>query len=227
MWILGLTGAIGAGKSTIASFFRQLGVPVQCSDQEIHSLLNTDVNVQEKIRALWPKAFVNGRLSRLLLGDCVSSSPYGLETLEGILYPKIAQGQKKFLLKNQRNGVPVVVLDVPLLFEVGLDSYCHRVILATAPVFLRKQRVLSRQGMGEEKFRFFEFHQMAEKDRIKRADFVIRCGLDKGRGLKKIQEILDTLIQELDPKWHGKWPINLERKRNGSRNCIRHRNDRF
>jgi dephospho-CoA kinase len=227
MWILGLTGAIGAGKSTLASSFREVGIPVQCSDQEIHSLLNADGEVQEKIRALWPKAFVNGKISRLLLGEQVALTSCGLEKLEKILYPKIAQRQKKFLLHNQRNRVPVVLLDVPLLFEVGLDTSCHRVILASSPLFLRKQRVLGRQGMGEEKFRFFESHQMAEKDKIRRADFVIRCGLDKGSGLKKIQEILDTLIQEPDPKWHGKWPTNLERKWNGSRNCIRHRNDRF
>ncbi len=225
MWILGLTGAIGAGKSTLASSFRKMGVPVQCSDQEIHSLLNSDGEIQEKIRALWPKAFVKGKISRLLLGEQVALTSCGLETLEGILYPKIAQRQKKFLLRNQKKGIPVVVLDVPLLFEVGLDASCHRVILASSPLFLRKQRVLGRKGMGEEKFHFFESHQMAEKERMKRADFVIRCGLDKGSGLKRIQEILDTLTQEPDPKWQGKWPTHLERKSYGSRNCIRHRND--
>jgi dephospho-CoA kinase len=227
MWILGLTGGIGAGKSTLASAFRQLGIPVHCSDQDIHFLLNSDRDVQEKIRALWPNAFIGGKLSRLLLSESVSSSPQGLETLESILYPKLAQRQKKFILKNQRNKARVMVLDIPLLFEVGLDSYCHRVILASAPLFLRKQRVLGRMGMTPEKFRFFESHQIAEKERVRRADFVIRCGLDKGSGLKKIQEILDILTQEPNPKWLGKWPINLERKPNGSRNCIRHRNDRF
>jgi len=226
MWILGLTGAMGAGKSTLAKYFRLMGVPVHCADRAIHSLLRKDIDIQQKIKFLWPEVFFNGKIDRSLLGDRVLSSPSDLAQLEEILYPKLAKQQKEFLLKNQKHKAKFVVLDVPLLFEVGLDRYCHYVILASAPLFLRKLRVLSRKGMAFQKFQDFESHQLNDAQRRKRADFMIPCGREKGSALKRIREILYMLSQKSSPKWQGRWPTNFKREPYGQGNRFRHGNNR-
>lgn len=226
MWILGLTGLMGSGKSMIASFLRLEGVPVQCADEEIHALLSSDKDTHQKIKKFWPDVFENRKLNRISLGDKILSCAYGLEKLEKILYPKLVLRQKKFLLKNQKEGTLLVALDVPLLFEVGLERYFHRVILAHAPLFLRKQRVLRRKGMTLEKFLYFDSHHMKEEEKIRKSDFIIPCGRDKGSVLRKIQEILHKLSQEPNPKWDGRWPIQLIRKSHGERSRFRHGNNR-
>ncbi len=222
MWILGLTGALGAGKSTLAKYLRQEGVPVHCSDDEIHVLLSLDLDVQQKIKALWPEAFIKRKIDRNKLGELVLFSDSSLAQLENILYPKLMERQKRFLSENHQHKVPLVVLDVPLLCEVGLDRYCDVVLMATAPFSLRKQRVLRRKGMTLMKFKAFTAHQMNDQQRRKHADFVIRTGLDKGSILKKIREMLLKLSQKPVPKWQGKWPTQIKRSFYGSRNCFRH-----
>ncbi|MBY0501149.1 MAG: dephospho-CoA kinase [Alphaproteobacteria bacterium] len=226
MWVLGLTGLMGSGKSTIATFLRREGVPVQCADEEIHELLNSDKDIHQKIKRMWPDVFENGKINRIVLGDKILFYHHGLEKLEEILYPKLILRQKKFLQKNQKDRSPVVALDIPLLFEVGLDRYCHRIILAHAPLFLRKQRVLRRKGMTLEKFLYFDSHHMGEEEKIRKANFIILCGRDKGSVLRKVQEILHSLYQEPIPKWGGLWPTQLLRKSYGKRNCFRYRNNR-
>jgi len=225
MWIIGLTGAIGSGKSTLSQHFRSLGVPVHCADEVVHALLETDRKVRKDIKILWPEVFVKGKIDRLRLGDLVLSSPEQLRTLEEILYPKLSFLQKKFLKENQKTQTPAVVFDIPLLLEVGLDHYCHYVILADAPYLLRKKRVLKREGMTLKRFLSFESHQMTQKERRKYSDFIIRTGGSKMESFKKVQEILTNLLQRPSPKWDGKWPKTLKRERYSERNRSRHRNN--
>jgi dephospho-CoA kinase len=225
VWIIGLTGAMGAGKSTMSQSFQLLGVPVLCSDTVIHTLLESDPLVSQKIKVLWPDVFVKGKIDRFLLGECALSSPDQLRILEGILYPKLAKVQKDFLELHQKQDAPLVVLDVPLLFEVGLDKYCHYVIIATAPYSLRKKRVLKRHGMSLRKFNFFESQQMPEKDRLKYADFIVPTGRGKESSLKKIQEIISFLSQQPSPSWTGEWPTVLKRELYDKRNRLRHRDN--
>lgn len=217
---------MGAGKSTLAKYLRLMGVPVHCADKEVHLLLRKDHDIQQKVKDRWPDVFVKGEIYRFLLGDRVLYSSSDLMQLEEILYPKLAQRQKEFLLKNQKNKSPLVVLDVPLLLEVGLDRYCHYVILAIAPRLLRKQRSLGRKGMSLKKFQAFESHQMNDVERKKRADFIIPCGREKGSALQRIGQILYELSQQSSPKWQGRWPINFKRETYGTRNRFRHRNNR-
>ncbi len=212
MWIIGLTGGLGAGKSTLAKYLRQEGVPVLCSDREIHALLSFDLDIQKKIKALWPEVLVGGKIDRNQLANLVVFSFSNLTQLETILYPKLMERQKQFLLKNQRVNVPFVALDVPLLYEVGLDRYCHSVLIASAPLFLRKKRVLKRKDMTLMKFQALVSYQMNERERLKLSNFVIRTGLDKGNILKKVREMLRQLSQKPAPKWQGKWPTHIKRR---------------
>jgi len=226
MWIIGLTGAIGAGKSRVSACFRQEGVPVHCSDRYIHFLLENDHEVQHQIHSLWPEVFVNGQINRILLGDRVFSSPDGLNPLESFLYPKLVEDQKKFLQHHQFLKSPFVVLDVPLLLEVGLDAYCDSVVVVSASASLRKHRVVKRNGMTARRLQAIECLQMKEGTRRKKADFIIYTGLDKGNALKAVKQILYFLSQQPPLKWQGIWPKNLHRRPHESRNCFRHRNNR-
>ncbi|MBA3812885.1 MAG: dephospho-CoA kinase [Alphaproteobacteria bacterium] len=227
MWIIGLTGAIGAGKSRVAAYFHRLGIPVHCSDTYIHFLFENDPDVQQQVKALWPDVFAHGKIDRLLLGEKVLSSFDDLHRLEGLLYPKLVENQRKFLEKNQYRRERFVVLDVPLLFEVDLDVYCDCVILVSSSSALRKQRVMERKGMTPKKYLTLENLQMKDSERRKKADFILYTGRDKGYALKMVQKIIFSLSQLPFPKWQGKWPKNLTRRPHESRNCFRHRNDRI
>ena len=227
MWIIGLTGAMGAGKSLISSYFRHEGVPVHCSDEFVHFLFEKDDDVQRQIKRLWPDVFVEGKIDRSLLANHVLSSSHDLRCLEDTLYPKLAENQKKFIKKNQQLRNKFIVLDVPLLLEVGLDSYCNYVILASAPPSLRKQRVMRRQGMTLQKFHALEALQMKEGDKGKKADLILYSGRDKGNVLKAIKKVIFLLSQQPIPKWEGKWPKNLIRRPYESKSCLRHRNNRI
>lgn len=227
MWIIGLTGAIGAGKSRVSAFFRHLGVPVHCADGYIHHLFKEDHDVQGQIKSLWPEAFVGGTIDRSVLGNRVLTSPPDLQKLEEILYPKLAEDQKRFLKKNQYLKKPVVVLDVPLLFEVGLDSYCDSVVLVSSPFSLRHQRVMGRKEMTTRKFLAFESLQMKDSERKRKANFIIYTGRDKGNALRLIKKFLFVLSVCPPQKWKGNWPRNLKRIPHESRNRFRHRNNRI
>lgn len=216
---MGLTGAIGAGKSTVSKQFQSFGIPVHCADEEIHKFLENDRKIQEKIRNLWPSAFVEGRIKRALLGEAVLKSPTQLGALEEILYPALAKSQKNFLNHNKKIKTPVVILDVPLLIEVGLYKYCNKVIVVEAPFFLRKWRVLNRLGMTFRKLKKFESHQYTGKLRRKYANFLIPTGRGKRTSLQKISNILSILSQEPSPSWTGEWPLTLKREIYDKRSC--------
>jgi dephospho-CoA kinase len=226
MWIIGLTGAIGAGKSTLAEGFRQRGIPVHCADAYVHHLLKKDPEVMDSVRTLWPEVIVEGKIDRQRLGDRVFSSPSDLAKLEALLYPKLAKDQKKFLEENNVRKSSFVVLDVPLLFEVGLDVYCDFVVLASAPFSMRKERVLRREGMTSHQFSLRERLQMHNETRKKKADAIVYTGREKEKALKVIQQILFILSQLPSPQWQGKWPDTLKRRTNEQGNRFRHRDNR-
>lgn len=192
---------------------------MQCADRQIHLLMEKEEEIKEKIKSFWPGAVVGGKLDRKRLGEYVLETPSQLRKLENILYPKLAESQKRFLQYHQRIGTAVVVLDVPLLLEVGLDTYCHRVILVEASLFIRKWRILRRSGMSLKKIEKFESHQYSEAVRRKGADFIIRTGRGQRSSLEKIKEVLSLLSQEPPPVWKGKWPNTLKREPYGKRNC--------
>lgn len=227
VWIIGLTGAIGAGKSTVSSCFRKKGVPLHCADHYVHFLLENDSDVQQQVKSLWPDVWVNGKIDRLLLGNRVLSSPSDLNQLESLLYPKVMEDQIRFIKKNQYHRSLVIVLDIPLLFEVGLDAYCDYVIIVSASPSLRKYRVMKRKGMTVKKFHAIENLQVTDSERRKKADFIIYSGQSKGNSLKIVQHILWVLSQRPPLKWQGKWPKNITRRPYESRSCSRYRNNRI
>ena len=227
MWIVGITGPLGAGKSFLTKRLSHEGVPFLSGDQEVHNLLAFNKDVQRKIRALWPQTIVLDKIDRGKLGDHVLSHPLALEQLEAILYPKLAKRIKKFITENQTRKSNIVVMDIPLLMEVGLDSYCSCVILVTAPRSIRQARVMKRSGMTVERFKAFSSQQMRDGERSRRADFIIYTGRDKVNTVKQLNEILHLLTLRPSPPWDGKWPNNFKKDKYGKGNRFRYRNNRF
>jgi dephospho-CoA kinase len=194
MRIVGLTGSIGMGKSTVARLFRQCGVPVFDADQTVHRLLHPHGAGVAPVLALWPQADDGqGGIDRQKLGQAVFADPAARARLEGILHPLVRQAQARFLRRHRTNRTPVVVLDIPLLFETGSARSCDLTLTVTAPYFLQRQRVLRRPGMTETRFAAILAAQMPDAEKRCRADVVIRNGLSRGATMRQVRQLLERL----------------------------------
>lgn len=180
MIIVGLTGSIGMGKSDTAKMFCRLGVPVFDSDKEVHRLTAPGGGGMGDIEEAFPDLVRQGRLDRGALGARAFQNPQILGKLEQILHPLVIRAQKRFLMRQARIKTPMVVLDIPLLFETGLDRLCDKVVTVTASAEVQRQRVLGRPGMSERKFERIVASQTTDQEKQNRSDLVIRT--DKGRG---------------------------------------------
>lgn len=171
MLVLGLTGSIGMGKSTTARFFAEEGVPVLDADAVVHALY--DGEAVAAIEAAFPGTSKHGRIDREELSRCVVGDPAALKRLESIVHPLVRAAQARFLAEAERSGVPVAVLDVPLLFETGGDQRVDAVVVVSAPADVQRARTLDRAGMTAEKFDALMQKQMPDAEKRRRADFIV------------------------------------------------------
>ncbi len=190
MVVLGLTGSIGMGKSTTAGMFRYLGVPVHDADAAVHRLTGPGGAAVAAVAAEFPDAVRDGAVDRRVLGARVFEDPAALDRLEAILHPLVRAEEKRFLDRHRRRRAPLVVLDVPLLFETGGEARCDAVVVVTAPAFLQRQRALRRPGMTEERLARVLARQMPDAEKRRRADFVVPTGLGRGFALRRVAEIV-------------------------------------
>ncbi|OKH87354.1 dephospho-CoA kinase [Thalassospira sp. TSL5-1] len=193
MEILGLTGSIGMGKSTAAGMFRYLGVPVYDADANAHRLTTPSGPAFGDIAARFPDVIVDGKIDRQLLGAQVFGHPAALKDLEGILHPLIRAARNDFIRHCQRNGFPLVVLDIPLLFETDGQKQCDHVAVVSAPAFIQKQRVMKRPGMTPQKFAEILKKQTPDWEKRRKADFIIPTGLGRAVTFRAIQSIIHQL----------------------------------
>jgi dephospho-CoA kinase len=193
MVILGLTGSIGMGKSTAAGMFRYLGVPVHDADAMVHVLMAPDGAAFDPIGKAFPDIIKDGRIDRQALGKKAFSDPSVLKTLEGILHPLVQAREAAFLRNQRRLGRKLAVLDIPLLCETRGEKRCDAVAVVSAPAFVQRQRVLSREGMTDEKFSAILGKQMPDSEKRKRADYIIPTGLGRAVTFQYIQGIVDQL----------------------------------
>jgi dephospho-CoA kinase len=191
--ILGLTGSIGMGKSTAASVLRQLGVPVHDADASVHRLMNHGGAAVGFVEAAFPGTALHGAIDRKELGRRVFADPAELKRLETILHPMVRDQEQIFLQTSRMRRHPVVVLDIPLLYETGGERRCDAVIVVTAPQFLQDQRVLKRPGMSRARLKEIVSKQMPDAEKRQRADFVVPTGLDKRAARVALARILKTL----------------------------------
>lgn len=209
MYILGLTGSIGMGKSTAAANFKRLGVPVHDSDAAVHSVMAKNGDAVAAINDAFPGVVFEGVIDRQKLGAKVFGDAPALKELESILHPLARRHQTRFLAQNGRAGTPAVVLDVPLLFETNGQRRCDAVAVVSAPYREQQRRVMCRPGMTEEKFQNILKTQMSDQIKRRRADFVVQTGLGRAYSLRIISEIV-TLIRNTPGE---KWPPFFVRSR--------------
>ncbi|MDP2699254.1 dephospho-CoA kinase [Thalassospira sp.] len=195
MIILGLTGSIAMGKSTAAGMFRYLGVPVHDADAVVHDLMKPGGAAFDAIAKNFPGAIQAGKVDRKILGGLVFGNAPELARLEGILHPLVQSREKAFLRQQRRVGRRLVVLDIPLLFETGGDARCDYVAVVSAPAFVQRQRVLARPDMNDEKFRHILQKQMPDRDKRRRADFIIPTGLGRAVTFGYIRSIVTALAK--------------------------------
>jgi len=202
MIILGLTGSIGMGKTTAAATFKNLGVPVHDADAAVHELMNPDGGAVSTVAAAFPDTEKDGGIDRKKLGAIVFHDPSALKKLEAILHPMVGRRKKSFLAAMARRRKSVVVLDVPLLFETGGESYCDGAVVVSAPPFIQAARVLARPGMTRETFERILAQQTPDAEKRRRADFIVETGLGRYESLRTIRKILNTV-----DNWRARhWP---------------------
>ena len=193
MKVLGLTGSIGMGKSTAAAMFRRMGVPVHDSDASVHRLLGPGGRAVTAVGAAFPGSVDGPAVNRATLGGMVFNNPQALRRLEAILHPLVRLDQQRFLHEARARHVPLVVLDIPLLFETGGERRCDAVAVVTAPPFLQRDRVMARPGMTEKRLRDVLAKQMPDREKRARADFVVPTGLGRRYTLRELSRIVKIL----------------------------------
>ncbi|MBR0871691.1 dephospho-CoA kinase [Bradyrhizobium tropiciagri] len=193
MLILGLTGSIGMGKSTTAKLFVEAGVPLYDADAEVHRLYEGEA--APAIEAAFPGTTVRGKVDRARLSARVVQDAAAMKQLEGIVHPMLGASRQKFFADAEAAGAPVVVLDIPLLFETGGEKRVDAVVVVTTSPELQRERVLARGTMDAAKLDAIIAKQMPDAEKRKRADFIVDTshGLDPVRA--RIRDILAEVVK--------------------------------
>jgi dephospho-CoA kinase len=194
MIVLGLTGSIGTGKSTTAAMFRDLGVPVHDADATVHDLYRTDAVTP--VAEQFPEALRDGVIDRKALSALLARFPGRFAALEAIIHPLVRAREKAFLDAQRDRGSPLVLLDIPLLYETGGEARVDKVVVVTCDPDIQRQRVLARPGMTEEKFQLILSRQTPDAEKRKRADFLI----DTGKGLEAARKAVEEIVGSLKGK---------------------------
>lgn len=188
MFILGLTGSIGMGKSTTAKFFAEAGVPVYDADAAVHRLYEGEATPQ--IEAAFSGTTKDGKVDRDKLAKSVLGDAAAIKRLESIVHPLVHGARERFLAEAERSGAPVVVLDIPLLFETGGDKRCDAVVVVSAPAEMQHARAFERPGMSEQKLSAIMTNQVPDEDKRRRADFVVDTSQGFERARAQVRDIL-------------------------------------
>jgi dephospho-CoA kinase len=188
-FILGLTGSIGMGKSTTANLFKKHGVPVYDADQTVHDLYSG--RLVPLIEAAFPGSTKEGAVDRAKLSTYVVGHPDKLKALEAIVHPAVQEEQDRFIQKHRDS--PLVVLDIPLLFENGKDRFCDAVAVVSTDAATQRKRVMMREGMTEEKLDSLLSRQMPDSEKRKKAQFIIDTSLDIPDAERQVLSILNAI----------------------------------
>ena len=189
--ILGLTGSIGMGKSTVAAMFERAGVPVFDADAEVRAMQGPDGELVAAIEVEFPGSTGVEGVLRDKLGAQVFGDPAALARLEAIVHPAVAAKRAAFLRAHA--GAPLIVFDIPLLFEKGGASQADAVVVVSAPAEMQRERVLARPGMTEEKFAQILALQTPDAEKRARADHVIDTGAPLAETERQVRDLVARL----------------------------------
>ena len=191
MLILGLTGSIGMGKSTTAKLFAEAGVPVYDADAAVHEIYEGEA--APAIEAVCPGTTVDGRVDRARLSAQVVHNPAAMKQLEQIVHPMLGASRQKFFEDAQAAGAPVVVVDVPLLFETGGEKRVDAVVVVTTTPEAQRERVRARGTMDDAKLDAILARQLPDAEKRNRADFIV----DTSHGLEPVRERIRDILAEV------------------------------
>jgi dephospho-CoA kinase len=191
MRILALTGSIGMGKSTTAKMFAEAGVPVYDADAAVHKIYEGEA--APAIEAAFPGTTADGKVDRAKLSATVVHNQAAIKQLEQIVHPMLGASRKKFLDDAERSGAPVVVMDIPLLFETGGEKRVDAVVVVTTSPENQRERILARGTMTSEALDGILARQLPDAEKRKRADFVV----DTSHGLDPVRERIRDILAEV------------------------------
>lgn len=197
MIVLGLTGSIGMGKSTVAQMFAEQGAPVFDSDAAVHALYARGGGAVAPVEAGFPGVVIDGAINRTALSAQVFGDPGAIARLERIVHPLVRQAQLEFLQRNRVDGRAWAVLDIPLLFEGGGEHLVDKTVVVSAPADVQRARVLARPGMTEAKFEAILARQMPDVEKRSRADFVIDTSMSLDETRAQVRAVLDALSEQV------------------------------
>jgi dephospho-CoA kinase len=192
MFIIGLTGSIAMGKTTTARLFAEEGVPVHDADAAVHKLYEGEA--AGLIEAAFPGTARDGKVDRVALGQRVLGDAPALQRLEQIVHPLVRQAEKKFLQEAEANGAPIVVLDIPLLFETGGESRVDATVVVSASAEMQRARVLER-GVSLDRLEAMLTRQMPDTEKRRRADFVVDSGQGVEHARAQVRQILAAVAK--------------------------------
>jgi dephospho-CoA kinase len=197
LFLIGLTGSIGMGKTETAKMFAKLGIPVYDSDAAVHRLYEPGGAAVPEIEKTFPGAVKSGQVDRAALSKQLAADPDGFKKLEAIVHPLVGREQAKFREQALRDGAKMIVLDVPLLFETGGHERMDAVVVVSAPHHLQRERVLARPGMSADKLDQILSRQTPDAEKRAKAHFVVETdrGLDHAFG--QVKAIVAALEQRL------------------------------
>lgn len=191
MLIVGLTGSIGMGKSTIAKRFRHHGIAVCDADAVVHGLY--EGAAVGPIEAAFPGTTHDGKVDRQALGAVLIEAPERFAELEAIVHPLVLADERAFLLTESEKDADFAVLEVPLLFETGADARVDITVLVSAPSQVQRQRVLERPGMTAEKLDTILSRQIPDAEKRQRADFIVDTGQSIEQSYAEVDRVIDAL----------------------------------
>lgn len=192
MLIIGLTGSIAMGKSTVARLFQEGGLPVISADQIVHDLYE-NAAVANEIEALFKGSTANGRVDRAALMQRLDGKAENFKKLEALIHPLVRAEEWAFIKTQKQSGTPLIIIEIPLLFETGAEQLMDKVVLASASAADQKSRALSRPGMTEEKLAIILAKQMPDEEKRQKADIIINTSLSLEETAREVKAAITSL----------------------------------
>jgi len=194
MIVLGLTGSIGMGKTTIGGMFVNRGVPLISADEIVHNIYAG--RAAPLIEAAFPGSVIDGVVDRDVLSGFVLGNDNAMKRLEAIVHPLVHEEREKFVESARQDGARLVILDIPLLFETGGDASVDRILVVTCDEAVQRQRVLARPRMTEEKFEAIKSRQTPDAEKRRRADYIIDTSGTFADSEAQVDKVLAELLAE-------------------------------
>lgn len=192
MLIIGLTGSIAMGKSTVATLFQEGGLPIISADQIVHDLYEKAA-VADEIEALFNGSTANGRVDRAALMQRLDGKSENFKKLEALIHPLVRAEEWAFIKAQKQSGAPLIIIEIPLLFETGAEQLMDKVVLASASAADQKNRALARPGMTEEKLAIILAKQMPDAEKRQKADIIINTSLPLEETAREVKAAITTL----------------------------------